>query len=519
MNEFRITDQQIELAVYLKHDANITIFSEEKMILYVEMEKVTQNRYQSFSLDKEMFRKQWLEWVTPYISGYSFHTIHWNWATDDQLTILKELFPYCKNWIQHTHHISHAWSLYNYTQPKEGDLIISVDGRGDLGDSFNIYEFRNNDIQLVREVNLRLGVGYRMLGILSPEIDSDRTFEFDRNHSVPGKAMALAGYGKFRNEWADSIRDYYIHFREFSHPSKNIEKLKREVGISGLPVERDIGRDLIATSQKVFEDLYLENVSDLIELSNTKRILLTGGCALNVTLNSILSTRFNKEIFVSPVPGDCGISLGMFRAARPISPLISVYQGISFIDQKTYETNDISIANTDIKSLANHLASGKVIGVIYGNCEMGPRALGQRSLLASPFIPGMKDKLNRIKRREFYRPVSPIIPLALINEFFINPVASPYMSFAPKVRPEYKKLLEEVTHVDGTARLQTVHEFDNFIFELLKAFGEFAPYPILVNTSLNLKGKPLVNDSESALRLLQETGIDCLWINGILYEK
>lgn len=512
-------NHSVELAVYLNHDANITVFLGGEILHYLEIEKITQNRYQSFAVEPDKFIAQWKDWVMPYLTGFSVNTIHWNWVAPDQLRILKLFFADCQNWVHHTHHISHAWSVYNFTQPIEGDLVISVDGRGDLGDSFSVFEFGENCMTLVRDINLRLGVGYRMLGILSPEIESYRNFEFGNNQSVPGKAMALAGFGKVREDWISAIRDYYIRFREFAHPSLNIAKLQKEIGFSGIPIEREAGRDLLATSQKVFEELFLENTSDIIQSSTVKRILLTGGCALNVTLNSRISKLFNKVVFVSPAPNDCGISLGMFRSSQPFAPLINAYKGIPFREPKTRLAYKVDSKKADVGTLAHLLASGKIIGVVYDDCEVGPRALGHRSLLASPFFSGVKDKLNKIKRREFYRPVSPVVPLVILNELFEDSTPSPYMSFAPTVRSEYRGLLKEVVHIDGTARVQTVQESDGFIFELLMEFGKLAPLPVLANTSLNQKGKPLVNDFEAAMILLGDSEMDFLWINGLLYGR
>lgn len=507
----------VELAVYLKHDANVSIFSRDREVTYLELEKLTQMRYQSFSVDGDRFREEWLQWIAPHIANSRVSKIHWNWAEPEQLEVLRSLYPDCQEFVQHLHHESHVWSVYEFYAPAEGDLILCVDGKGDLDESYSVFEWRDGEIHLLLQSDLRLGVAYRMLGILSPEIDSDGSFDYGKNLGVPGKAMALAGYGHARKDWEPAIRDFYCNFRTFCHPSKNVAHLLAQLQLPPLPLDAALARDLIATSQKVFEELFLELAHPFLASSRYPRILLTGGCALNVSLNSRIVATYSKPVVVPPSPNDCGISLGIHRKVKPYASRASVYSGPALSIQLRSSLPPPLAAGVD--ALASVLAEGKVVGVVNGHCEIGPRALGNRSLLGNPFIAGMRDRMNMLKGREYYRPVAPIVLEEDIGEFFEEVVASPFMSFAPKVRLKYRELLQEVVHVDGTARVQTVGSEELFIRELLLAFGRHVPFPILMNTSLNLKGKPLVNSLEGAVDLLNSSRMEYLWINGYLYEN
>jgi carbamoyltransferase len=285
-----------------------------------------------------------------------------------------------------------------------------------------------------------------------------------------------------------------------------------------------IARNILQTSQFTFEQLFFKYTNKYLKDSRFKRILLTGGCALNVKLNTQIYEEYKKEVFVSPVPNDCGISIG---AAISDTDIINNYHiNNAFIGSELIDifelTNYVKKYNgikTEIRLLAEYISKGAVIGTLIGNIEVGPRALGNRSLLANPLIKGIKNKLNKIKDREFFRPVAPMVTIEMQNEYFFESPLSPYMSFAPKIREKYNNKLNEIVHYDETCRIQTVDKSNIVLYNLLKEFGKITGFEILINTSFNAKGKPILNEISEAFDLFNNSEMDGLFINGYYFKK
>jgi carbamoyltransferase len=222
-------------------------------------------------------------------------------------------------------------------------------------------------------------------------------------------------------------------------------------------------------------------------------------------------------VFVPPCPNDCGISLGAIKQVYPNIPLIKH----PFSHNLPDDAHELKIArrefytsNVTINEIAQVLANGKIIGTIVGPLEIGPRALGNRSYLASPLIPGMKNRINsqQIKDREVWRPVAPILTIESMAHYFDNVLPSPYMTFAPAVKSEFRKLLGEIMHIDCSARIQTVTSSDGWIYWLLKEFGKITSHEILMNTSFNTKGNPLINSYGDAFKLLKTSSLDAVLV-------
>jgi predicted NodU family carbamoyl transferase len=173
----------------------------------------------------------------------------------------------------------------------------------------------------------------------------------------------------------------------------------------------------------------------------------------------------------------------------------------------------------DLVRVAQLLAKGNVLGTIRGKLEIGPRALGNRSYLSSPIMEGMKDRINLMKGREFWRPVAPIVLAEDYEKYFITKQLSPYMSFAPKVKDKYAIILNEIIHLDGTARVQTVSSSDGWIYQLLQEFKKITGFGILMNTSFNKKGEPLINDEKDALSILESTNLDGIVTKNLIILK
>lgn len=532
----------LTLSIHTGHDANMTIFDNKnnKLICYVEFEKVANQRYFKFKKDTERFKSEFKTLAWPFIEPYRrrINKINFCWVKLDQAEVIKSFLPNAKVDDSKRHHIMHAYSVYAFTKAKKGDIIISYDGGGDLDDYFWIYNCNGKSIKPIgKNIAQNLGVPYRYLGLVSAEIKSSPTFELESNQHLAGKVMGLAPRGKIIQKFVQPLRKYYRYFNETRGADKielSIKTLLAECGLKTVNINAPENSaksvvlnttdatNLLRTSQYVFEDEFWHHVGEVLKSKSCKRILLTGGCALNVKLNSLIFERTGKEVFVIPVPGDCGISLGAavkdigLARFKPFeNAFIGPYASGNIL--KYIRTKNCRAAK--ISELAELLSNGKLIGTVIGQIEAGPRALGNRSLLANPCIKGMKDKLNKVKDREKFRPVAPLVTQEKQSIYFEDCPETKYMSFSPRIKTKHAKNLMEVVHYDETCRIQTVTKKESFLHELLISVGKLTGYEVLINTSFNTKGRPIINDIDEAFKLLESSEIDYLYIDGFLFGR
>lgn len=454
-----------------------------------------------------------------------------------------------KNYIECLHHRSHAAGVF-YQSPYKEALIFSFDGGGNDG-KFNVYiADRENSVTLLESVinpvlNLNfigydLGFPYMVFGHYLKDIKHEHISTGNLVYS--GKIMGLASYGKVIQEWLPHFIEFYksnphggrVNGWEkdsyYDFESK-INKLGSDIGIEfdhKNRLEGQVAYDIAATSQRAFEECFLEVAKPYMDQYPDLPVCITGGCGLNILLNTRLIEEFNKEVFVGPDPNDCGIALGMMLdKIKPENPVDVTYSGTKLLDinmlgdfiQNAY---DLFKANPlDIDTLVDDLYEGKIVGVARGRSEHGPRALGNRSILCNPSIPDMKDILNaKVKHREWYRPFAPVVRLEDVNKYFEWNRESRWMSFCPKVREEWKEKLAAVTHVDGTARVQTVtREQNEWLYDLLTKFEEKSGIGVLLNTSFNVDGKPILSTIRDAFTILEKTQLDCLVIENYYIKK
>jgi len=513
------------ISIHTKHDANMTISSQDRIIEYIEFEKVVGKRYFSFSKN-ENFEAEFMTYIFPFLREIKSEIVKINfcWLSDFQKNIFIKTFPNSEV-EEKKHHFSHAYSLYAFTKQKSNDLIISFDGGGDEEDCFKLFHWEDQCLELMKEVKLNLGTPYRVLGLLSSEIKSDPVFEYETNLHLPGKIMGLAPMGIVEPNYIEAIRFFYVMFRKekttiYEKLKSLLDTLKISYDIN-LKIENQIARNILQTSQKVFEELFFENVNEIFNMQY-KRILLVGGCSLNIKLNTEVFDRTQKEVFVSPVSGDCGISLGASLSdwnLKNYEPFKNAFIGLKYSGDIVPYIEKYKSKKVTTRDLAEELENGKIIATLVGKIEAGARSLGNRSLLASPLQKGMKDKLNEIKEREFFRPVAPIVTDKMQDVYFEKVPFSKYMSFSPKIKSQFKISLSEIVHYDETCRIQTATKEDGFIYELINDFGKLTGTEILINTSFNIKGKPIVNNLKDVFELLETTAIDGLYIDGLLFEK
>jgi carbamoyltransferase len=244
-------------------------------------------------------------------------------------------------------------------------------------------------------------------------------------------------------------------------------------------------------------------------------IFYSGGVAQNVIWNTVLKNKF-KKLTIAPHSADDGLSLGALEFLRRKNKL-QKFKLKNFPYIQSDEAPKVSPASDMIQYAARLLSEGKVIAWYQGNGEVGPRALGNRSILMDPRIHNGKEKINAIKRRENYRPFGASVLKKHANDYFEMNYNDDYMLHVSKVKVN---TLNAITHVDGTCRVQTVDENSNYIFNsLLEEFYKITGCPVLLNTSLNLAGKPIAGYPDAAKQLFVETNIDSAFIGNLCYNK
>jgi carbamoyltransferase len=352
-----------------------------------------------------------------------------------------------------------------------------------------------------------------------------------------GKTMGLAPYGKAENgpqfleaRGTDEMRAYQgIHGPEWEQLRQQMKAWRR--AWPDLNYLDAIPSNFSATMQIQAEEAMLTHARWLRAASQSRNLCLGGGVALNCVANSHVARNAGfDEVFVPPAPGDDGIAVGcaLYGAAahgelrRDGCP---VFLGRSY----SHDPEDLinlglaQIApDTTVSSwLAKRIASGAVIGWYQGGAELGPRALGHRSLLADPRRPDMRDHLNRVvKNREMFRPFAPVVLEEAVLEYFEELHPSYFMSFVSAVRQEKRSIVPAITHVDGTSRYQVLRESDNpELYGLVSAFAKQTGVPLLLNTSFNRAGEPIVETPVEAARCMLAASVEYLFLDGIIYGR
>jgi carbamoyltransferase len=418
------------------------------------------------------------------------------------------------------HHVAHAASA-GLAAPARSSAVLVLDGRGERASHLGGH-YRSGRLEVLASQELP-----HSLGLLYESLTEHLGF---LRSSDEYKVMALASYGKPK------------HLEE-------LRELVRTTGDGGFAAEApdwsrwapprvDDGSwggehaDLAASVQLRLEEVLVELAGWLHEQTGESTLTMAGGTALNCVANSRIwrETAFD-DVWVQPAAGDAGTSLGAAlhlgsEAGEPAEPMTSAALGRQWPDDDLaawlrraavpFSTPDDLAAE-----VADLLAANGVIAWFDGRSEYGPRALGQRSLLAHPGHVDNLERLNDVKGREQFRPVAPMVLTDRAAELFTDgPIPSPYMLFVHRVRPQWRERIPAVVHVDGTARIQTVDDDTNpGIAALLRAFAARTGVPVLVNTSLNTAGRPMVDDPRDALELFGSAPVDALVLGPHLVRR
>jgi carbamoyltransferase len=445
------------------------------------------------------------------------------------------------------HHLAHAASAY-FTSGWDECLVVVVDAMGEV-QSVSVFHGRDGKLDKLGEISARDSIG-----ILYSLVTLHLGFDFNSDEY---KIMGLAPYGnpkRFRGFFEHAvellpgglIRIPALRLNRTRDEREHYTATRKYLAANLVPERRpeteitDEHRDVAAALQECLDKVMLHICGQFGAATGLRRLALAGGVALNCTANGRLtrSGAFD-EIYIQPAAGDDGSALGaaLYRASqageihnvRFPAPFLGPAHSMEKIEAALCEFGDsIEVRSFDTVAgscaeAARLIAEGSVIAWYRGRMEFGPRALGHRSILADPGRPEMRDRINAmVKMREAFRPFAPAVSLEQAHVWFEMPPNTelPYMITTVNVRKEFQSQLPAITHVDGSARVQTVSAEDNPEFHaLLEAVGKTTGREMVLNTSFNVKGQPIVNTPQEALCTFFTTGIEYLFLENILVSR
>ncbi len=534
------------------HDRTVCLFKDGQPIVAIEEERLTRvkhgldiGNYSKF--DPEIFAKMNLESDSASLSEsrldplikYCLEAASVN-INQDRILIgnsLHNFLPYPQKSLFINHHLAHAASAF-FPSGAEDAAILVTDGYGDSVDQ-NIYE------------TVLLGYGLKNKIVDTKVITGKVSSYFDMQNSLgvfyrigtllsgfgvleEGKTMGLAGYGQpiYREQILK-----HVQFRENAVLIKNgllWESLKHLKSCGG---EFEESANIASSFQKVLEEIIFYYCQCLYKLYPTETICLAGGVALNCVANAkILEATNFKKVFVFPAAGDNGIAFGAGYYLShqiydfPRQEIKHAFWGRSYSDLEITNSLRQSEQNLTfqslsedklIKDVAELIAAGEIVMWFNGGAEIGPRALGHRSILASPVQVSTKDFINSsVKFRESFRPLAPMVLEEFAQDFFELNQTSPFMLLSPKVKSRTLEQAPAIVHCDQTARLQTINRIDNpKIYKLIFTINELTNVPIILNTSMNGQGEPIVETPMEAIQCFLKSPLNYLVINNFLIKS
>jgi carbamoyltransferase len=542
------------------HDASLCVYDiENDNIIIVDLEKVTRTKH--FAFHRKILKEKQVA-ITRRALNYlelsygiknDFSHFIFKAGSESKLpldVINAEHYHDVKNKAIHGdnswhHHKNHVLSTYAQS-PFNKCFAISWDG---IGDDTSFYTCKVNEAITSEEKKWVYDFSrvYNFSGRRLKLLEDTRSWM-----DVAGKLMGLSSYG-YHQETSNHIIEtmqkaamYKLSQEELDAEPEGVKKRR----ISGTDMTTGTGTLTYATNHihKYLDTVYPENtVEDLesqyhyaycaqkmiersiIELIQEKyyddivacdnNLVITGGVGLNVLANQLIRKTFPEfNLFVSSSSSDSGQSFGLMynflireNLIDPSKKFDTSYGGTKVFDDWIFDrlkTMNPNVQPITAKEVAELITDGKIVGIIQGRHEIGPRALGNRSIICDPSFPEMKDHLNsKVKFREWYRPFAPICRKENAHKFFDSPTFEGYelMNYVADIKPEFADAFPSIVHVDGTCRLQTIEEKKNkFIYDILGYTDG-----VLLNTSLNVKGQPILNHLSDAIDMLQKSGLDC----------
>lgn len=454
------------------------------------------------------------------------------------------------------HHIAHAYSAF-FSSGFDNAIVFVADGAGDyingMQEAESLFIANNNNVEVVcrRLQNPTVGklvdernylLPYMPSFIQDYEISLGKKFSqithlIGLGRNGEGKTMGLAGYGAPLFDLNPYKKGDFL---EFSLKYKDlIEEIFAMRILSGKSHKEFIKKEcanIASTVQLMLENIVLDLLNDVLNLYHHKKLVLSGGIFLNCLLNGKITEKLDLDnFFVLPPSGDDGQALGAAYYAyekcfetQDKFKIDLPYLGIS------YDNNEIIgiIENANlpyraleenqlVEEIASRILANKIVALHRGRTETGPRALCHRSILANPQNPNIKDVLNyKVKNREPFRPFAPTVIAEEQFTYFDLKFESKYMNIASTVKEKYRHQLPGITHIDGTSRVQAVSkETEPFVHKLLMALKQKSGFPVVVNTSFNVNGEPIVESPFDAIETFLKTKIDTLVIENYIIDK
>jgi len=429
------------------------------------------------------------------------------------------------------HHLAHALSTYAYSGFDDAAVVV-MDGRG-AWEATSIWHGRDGRLEHVLTIPFPDSIGYFYS-------EFTEYLGFQRN-SDEWKVMGLAPYGRpgvdLRTFIQPEAAPYKVHARKLvangTAPFAEIVKLLGPSRIAESEIE-ERHKDVAYAVQEACEVAMMSVVKTAIEKTKSRNVCLAGGVALNSKANGkILASRLVEKFFVQPAASDDGVALGAALAPYmdgggklPNKAMRHAYLGPEFDDEaiesalRTYKLNYTRVSDV-AAAAAEMLAKGKILGWFQGRMEFGPRALGSRSILADARDPEMNAKVNNaVKFREWWRPFAPSMKKEAAGEYLESATDSPFMILTAQVKPEKRRVIPSVTHVDGSARPQTVEkEINPLYWRLIDEFEKRTGVGVIMNTSFNLRGEAIVHTPTDAIRTFFSSGMDVLVMGSFVVEK
>lgn len=435
-----------------------------------------------------------------------------------------------RNVILANHHDIHASSAF-YASPFDTATVLVIDASGNCGETQSIYAGNKNDLFLL-ERSYRPGVGRIYEAVTEQILNLKGT-------GSAGKTMGLSAYGKGRN--LSAIQEHISGERNginivYNKMGCNMDYFKLNFQYEKAENAEDLKNPyFMAVAYEVQSEveqqlLYLANLA--YKLNPSENLCIAGGVGLNCVANELLYKYSPfRNIWIQPAADDSGLPLGaaLWGYNHILRGKIKYDMQHAFLGNTYYDHNveealeEVGVSYRKIKysEIATYIANGQIIGWYTGRAEYGPRALGHRSILADPRNGNIKDIINsRIKHREWYRPYAPVVLSEKANLYFDINHDSKYMLFATDVRDDKREYIPGVTHVDGTARVQTLSKQDNEqLYELIVEFERITGIPMLLNTSFNDNKEPIVDSPVDALICAAKTNLDGLYLQGYYVDK
>ena len=514
-----------------------------KLLFAQEEERFTRLKHSASSLPLQSIKKglEYCNLTIFDIDVVAYFAEYYNFR-DRLKSFFLHHFNYCPKIVFKNHHLCHAASAF-YSSGFKESCILTSDFSGD-GISTGLYYSKNNKIKTHKlfKKPQSLGIFYSIITqILGFRRDSDEY-----------KVMGMSSYGKptldlswliKQTSGGYSLNESYLKKLNLTGtklPSKQEpiynKKILKKINFnpSTIKVYNKYHYDFASSAQKTLNEISVNLCKILKKKFNSQNLCIAGGVGLNCVMNqAILKDKIFKNIFVQPASSDSGTALGAAYLVSndygyKFNKLDNVYLGNSYSNYSIkYSLKNSSAKFKEVKYpekvAAKLISENKIVGWFQGRHEYGPRALGSRSILANPMNKNMKDIINKkVKFREQFRPFAPSCLEEDAKNFFIldEQKSFPFMTFTVDVKREKKSLIPSVVHVDGTARLQTVSKKQNNIYyKLISEFKKRTKVPIVINTSFNVNGEPIVNTPEQAIAAYFSTGMDALLIGNFYLDK